>query len=235
MYDTEFTAAAGFPNFFRFFFYSALIYYKDRSILWGVSLIRAELFNKILSWYYIKRHVMTVISLFVSKKFFLTFLWKIYFYVSLCKWFVARRRVLLIKIQDTQITSDFSTCWSFEDNLLSLLLRARTAHFHVPRTWKIYRTRSSDYWQRKFACAERPGLTSSFNEINGKRRVTAIGSDNTKGIRQAELSILLCASLFLFVLYCSEYIGRIEMKQARQVHKRKHNFIHNSFHIICYY
>jgi len=43
----EFTAAAGFPNFFRFF-YSALIYYKDRSILWGVSLIRAELFNIIL-------------------------------------------------------------------------------------------------------------------------------------------------------------------------------------------
>lgn len=60
-------------------------------------------------------------------------------------------------------------------------------------------------------------LTSSFNEISGKRRVTAIGSDNRKRIHGAELSILL-RNLFYFAFYdCGEWIGRIKTKQARQI------------------
>lgn len=51
----------------------------------------------------------------------------------------------------------------------------------------------------RFACAGRSGLTSSFNEISGKRCVTVIGADNRKGIHRTELSILLC--VFLLSLF----------------------------------
>lgn len=50
----------------------------------------------------------------------------------------------------------------------------------------------------------RSGSTSSFNEISGKRRVTAIRSDNRKGIRRAELSILLYIFIFFFLFYDCE-------------------------------
>jgi len=67
-------------------------------------------------------------------------------------------------------------------------------------------------------------LISSFNEISGKHRVTAIESDNRKGIHRAE-RIKHSFAWFLFlsmerILWLR--LRRIKMKRTRQIWTRKY-------------